>query len=164
MPSRVLVAMRVKVTPERAFEAFTREIAAWWRPSGLFEFTPQDTGALRFEPGVGGRFLMGQSDGAEFEIGRIQRWDPPAELVFTWRQQSFTPQQCTTVSVRFEPMGDETRVTVEHAGWDGIPRPHAARHGLPLDVFQLRHAEWWQILLTALHARAKEGGDHPTTP
>jgi uncharacterized protein YndB with AHSA1/START domain len=156
MASRVLVAMRVKVTPERAFEAFTQEIAAWWRPSGLFQFTPQDTGALRFEPGVGGRFLIGQADGAEFEIGKIQRWDPPAELVFSWRQHSFTPEQSTTVSVRFEPIGGETRVTVEHSGWDGIPQKHAARHGFPLDRFQLRHAEWWQILLANFGARATE--------
>jgi len=155
MASRVLVAMRVRVTPERAFQAFTQEIAAWWRPSGLFEFTPQDTGALRFEPEVGGRFLIGQSDGSEFEIGRIQRWEPPSELVFSWRQQSFTPEQSTTVSVRFEAVGEETRVTVEHTGWDGIPQKHAARHGLPLNVFQLRHAEWWQRLLAAFHARAQ---------
>jgi uncharacterized protein YndB with AHSA1/START domain len=156
MPSRVLVAMRVRVTPERAFVAFTEEIAAWWRPSGLFQFTPKDTGALRFEPGVGGRFLIGQSDGAEFEIGRIQRWEPPSELVFSWRQHSFTAEQSTTVSVRFEPVGEETRVTVEHTGWDGIPQKHAARHGFALNVFQLRHAEWWQRLLAAFHARAQE--------
>jgi len=155
MASRVLVAMRVKVAPARAFAAFTEEIAAWWRPSGLFQFTPKDSGALRFEPGVGGRFLMGQSDGAEFEIGRISRWDPPTELVFSWRQHSFTPEQSTTVSVRFEPVGEETRVTVEHTGWDGITHRHAARHGFPLAAFQLRHAEWWQILLASLHARAK---------
>jgi len=161
MASRVLVAMRVKVTPERAFEAFTREIAAWWRPSGLFQFTPQDTGALRFEPGVGGRFLIGQADGAEFEIGKIQRWDPPAELAFSWRQHSFTPEQSTMVSVRFEPMGEETRVTVEHTGWDAIPQKHAARHGFPLDRFQLRHAEWWQLLLSAFQARALQGGRSP---
>ena len=156
MPSRVLVAMRVRVTPERAFTAFTQEIAAWWRPSGLFQFTPKDTRSLRFEPLVGGRFLIGLSDGTQFEIGRIVRWEPPSELVFSWRQQSFTAEQSTTVSVRFEPVGDETRVTVEHTGWDGIPQQHAARHGFALNVFQLRHAEWWQQLLAAFHARAQQ--------
>ena len=34
-------------------------------------------------------------------------------------------------------------------GWDAIPQRHAARHGFPLDVFQLRHAEWWQALLAS---------------
>jgi hypothetical protein len=29
----VLVALRVKATPERAFDVFTEEIALWWRRS-----------------------------------------------------------------------------------------------------------------------------------
>src|SRR5262245_23135305 len=111
--SRVLVALRVKTTPERAFEAFTREIGQWWRPNALFQFTAQDTHALRFEPGVGGRFLMTLRDGSDFEIGRVHTWEPAVELGFSWRQQSFAPEQSTHVRVRFEPVEGETRVTVE---------------------------------------------------
>lgn len=155
MPSRVLVAIRVKVTPERAFEAFTQEIGAWWRPNGLFSFTRRDTRALSFEPGLGGRLLMLQTTGEPFEIGRITRWDPPSRLAFSWRQESFSPEQDTEVRVSFDPVGDETRVTVEHLGWDGIPREHAARHRFPLDVFQLRLAEWWQMMLSSLVTRAQ---------
>lgn len=158
--SRVLVALRVKTTPERAFEAFTREIAAWWKPNVLFQFTPQDTRTLRFEPGVGGRFLMQLRDGTDFEIGRVFTWDPPVELGFSWRQHSFAPEQSTHVRVRFERVAgaeqEETRVTVEHTAWDTIPQQHAARHNFPLQVFQLRHAEWWQVLLAALARRAEE--------
>ena len=154
MPSRVLVAIRVRASRERAFEAFTREIAEWWRPNGLFSFTQQDTPSLTFEPGVGGRLLMLRGDGAEFEIGRIKTWNPPSELAFSWRQESFAPEQQTEVIVRFEAAGEETRVSVEHLGWDGIPREHVARHRFPLDVFQLRHAEWWQALLKAFQERA----------
>ena len=36
MSSRVLVSLRVKAPPERAFNAFVSEIGAWWRPSALF--------------------------------------------------------------------------------------------------------------------------------
>jgi uncharacterized protein YndB with AHSA1/START domain len=156
MPSRVLVAIRVRVSRERAFEAFTTEISEWWRPNMLFQFTEQDTGALSFEPGVGGRFLMLRSDGSKFEIGRITAWNPPSELAFSWRQQSFSADQKTEVLVRFEAAGDETRVTVEHFGWDAIPREHVARHRFPLDVFQLRHAEWWQSLLGRFQRRADQ--------
>jgi uncharacterized protein YndB with AHSA1/START domain len=152
--SRVLVALRLATTPERAFEAFTQEIAQWWRPNVLFQFTPQDTRELRFEPGVGGRFLMRLRDGSEFEIGRVHTWQPPAELAFSWRQQSFAPEQSTHVRVRFEAVDGQTRVTVEHTAWDTIPQRHAARHGFPLHVFQLRHAEWWQTLLAQLGQRA----------
>lgn len=157
MASRVLVAIRVRASRERAFEAFTSEIGEWWRPNGLFSFTQQDTRALAFEPGVGGRLLMLRSDGTEFEIGRIKTWNPPSELAFSWRQESFSPEQQTEVVVRFEAAGDETRVSVEHLGWDAIPREHVARHRFPLDVFQLRHAEWWQLLLAAFQKRAAQG-------
>jgi hypothetical protein len=51
------------------------------------------------------------------------------------------------VRVRFEAVGDETRVTVEHQGWDSIPQQHATRHGFPLSDFLQREAEWWQQLL-----------------
>ncbi len=157
MTSRVLVAVRVNATPERAFEAFTRDIAQWWKPAGLFSFTREDAGALAFEPGVGGRLTLALQSGGVFEVGKITVWQPPSELTFEWRQQSFAPEQKTEVCVRFEPLGDQTRVTVEHRGWDTIPRHHAARHGFPLPVFQLRHAEWWQLLLESL-GRVAEGG------
>jgi hypothetical protein len=49
-----------------------------------------------------------------------------------------------------EIIGGQTRVTVEHLGWDGIPQEHAARHGFPLGTFQLRFAQWWQVLLREL--------------
>jgi hypothetical protein len=29
----------------------------------------------------------------------------------------------------------ETRVTVEHRGWDSVPQEHVARHGFPDAVF-----------------------------
>ncbi len=147
MTSRVLVAVRVRATPDEAFEVFTRQIAAWWRPNELFAFTVGKRGRLAFEPGPSGRLVELYDDGSEFEIGRVRVWEPPDRLVFTWRQASFAPDQVTEVHVRFEAIEGETRVTVEHFGWDSIPREHAARHGFPLEPFQLRHAEWWQRLL-----------------
>ena len=48
------------------------------------------------------------------------------------------------------------RVTVEHLGWDAIPQNHAARHGFPLATFQLRFAEWWQVLMGDLAEVAAE--------
>jgi uncharacterized protein YndB with AHSA1/START domain len=149
----VLVAVRVKAKPARAFEAFTRDVALWWRPNGLFRFTPGAPGVVAFEPGEGGRFTETLANGEVFEIGRIRVWEPGARLVFSWRQASFRGDQETEVEVRFEPVGDETRVTVEHRGWDSVPAEHVARHGFPDAVFLRRHGEWWQVLLGALHVR-----------
>jgi hypothetical protein len=44
MKSSVLVALRVRASPERAFDAFTREIGEWWRPGPLFAITPHGDG------------------------------------------------------------------------------------------------------------------------
>jgi uncharacterized protein YndB with AHSA1/START domain len=147
--SKVLVSLRVKVTPERAFAAFVDDIGAWWRASPLFAFTPRDPGVLAFEPGEGGRLVTTLASGKVFEIGKIRAWAPPHRLVFGWRQASFAPDQDTEVEVRFEAVGDETRVTVEHTGWDSVPGAHVARHGFPNAVFLTRHGEWWQTLLAS---------------
>jgi uncharacterized protein YndB with AHSA1/START domain len=151
--SRILVSLRVAATPERAFAVFTREIGAWWKPNSLFRFTPRSPGVLAFEPGEGGRFTETLSNGDVFEIGRITLWEPGERLAFTWRQASFTPDQITHVEVRFEPVGDETRVTVEHRGWDTVPPEHVARHRFPDPIFLRRHGEWWQTLLSSFSRR-----------
>ncbi len=153
MTSRVFVALRVPAVPARAFEAFTREIASWWQPDPLFQITPQGDGELTFEPGVGGRLVTRLSNGETFEIGSISIWEPGKRLVFVWRQASFSPEQATEVEVRFEPVGDETRVSIEHRAWDTIPRRHAARHGFPDPVTLQRVADWWRASLATLHAR-----------
>jgi uncharacterized protein YndB with AHSA1/START domain len=140
----------VNATPARAFAAFTGEIGQWWRPNGLFQFSRGREGVLSFEPGAKGRLIETYADGTVFVIGEVRVWDPPRRLVVSWRQQSFAPDQSTELHVRFEQAGDQTRITVEHFGWDTIPQRHAARHGFPLPIFQLRFAEWWQVLLDKL--------------
>ncbi len=153
MNSCVLVSLRVGAAPKHAFEVFTREIGSWWRPNILFRFTSSAPGTLAFEPGPGGRFTETQPDGTVFEIGRVMVWEPGRRLVFTWRQDSFGPDQLTEVEVRFEPVGEETRVTVEHRGWDSIPQAHVARHGFPEGIFLQRAGEWWQSLLRSYQRR-----------
>ena len=150
MTAAVIVAIRVDASPLRAFQCFTGDIGAWWRPNPLFRLTPKGDGVLRFEPGEGGRLFTTLPDGSEFEIGRIEVWKPGEELALTWRQASFAPDQATHLSVRFEAVGDGARVTVEHRGWDTIPAEHAARHGFELMLFQRRQAEHWQVLLAGL--------------
>lgn len=148
MTSKVYVALRVKASPERAFSAFVGEIGAWWRPNGLFQTTPRAPGVLAFEAGEGGRLTETLESGKVFEIGRILVWEPPARLVFSWRQANFPPDLHTQVEVRFEAVGEETRVSVEHRGFDQVPEG-AARHRFPDEVLLMRLAEWWRALLTS---------------
>lgn len=149
MTSKVFVALRVKATPERAFDSFVREIGLWWKPNGLFQTTPRAPGLLAFEPEEGGRLTETLANGKVFEIGRILTWEPPSRLVFSWRQANFPPELTTEVEVKFEAVGDETRVSVAHRGFDQVPPDSVARHGFPDQVLLMRLAEWWRTLLAS---------------
>lgn len=153
MTSAVIVSLRVDASPARAFEAFTAEIGEWWQASPLFMLTPRGDGRLRFEPGEGGRLVTEWATGKVYEIGRISVWQPGERLVLSWRPANFRADQTTELEVRFEGVGEQTRITIEHRGWDGIPRDHAARHGFELMLFQRRAAEHWRALLKSLGGR-----------
>ena len=161
MSSKVVVALRVKAPPQRTFEVFTSEIAAWWRPNTLFQFTPRSPGIIGLEPGEGGRLTETLANGKIFEIGKIRLWDPPNRLIVGWRQATFTVQQNTEVEITFEAVGEETRVTVTHTGWDCVPQDHVARHGFPIGLFLRRHGEWWQAQLASISATVNKVRDMP---
>lgn len=151
MSSRVIVALRIKAAPLRVFEAFTVEIASWWRPNALFSFTPRSPGLMAFEERDGGRRLVERlPSGKVFEVGKVTVWVPGQRLVVGWRQATFAPDIDTEVEVRFEAVEDGTRVTVEHRGWDKVPAAHVARHSFPDALFLRRHGEWWRDLLAGL--------------
>jgi uncharacterized protein YndB with AHSA1/START domain len=155
--SRVVVSLRVATTPARAFEAFTQDIGIWWVDSDFFRFTPRSPGVMAFEApaasGEGGRLTETLPNGKVFEVGDIRVWAPGERLVVGWRQATFAPDHATEVEVRFEPVGKETRITVEHRGWDSVPQDHVARHGFALSKFQQRQGQHWQVLLTSLSSR-----------
>jgi uncharacterized protein YndB with AHSA1/START domain len=145
---RVLVATRVPCEPAEAFTRFTAEIGEWWQPNDLFQFSEGRTGTLAFESREGGRLIETYDDGTAFVVGVIRTWAPPRLLVLSWRYASFSPDLSTELHVIFEPTGPgQTRVTVEHYGWEAIPSDHASRHNFPVATFQLRFAEWWRSLL-----------------
>lgn len=151
MSSKILVALRIAAPPETVFDAFTKDIALWWRPNSLFSFTPRSPGVMAFEDG---RLVERLASGKVFEVGQVRAWERGARLVFGWRQAAFTPEMDTEVEVRFEAVEEGTRVTVEHRGWDSVPAPHVARHGFPDPLFLQRHGEWWRTLLAGLAGRA----------
>ena len=153
MSAAVIVALRVAASPDAAFAAFTGAIGCWWTGHPLFPLSPKGDGTLRFDPeGPGGRLVTRFDDGEEWEIGPVRHWLPGERLAFGWRIPSFAPDQATEVEVRFEPVGAETRVTVEHRGWDAIPQKHVARHGFELMLFQRRLGEYWRGLLKGMEA------------
>jgi hypothetical protein len=109
---------------------------------------------MRFEAGVGGRFLEVYDEATEdhFEIGRVLVWEPASRLVFRWRGQSFEPGQTTEVDVRFEAVEAGTRIVLEHRGFEGLPADHPVRHGLEGPAFTQMIGLWWADLLVAARA------------
>lgn len=103
------VEIEVDVEPATAFDVFTRDIAAWWRRDRSLW---QDTGELRFEPGVGGRLLL-----RDTEVGRISAWEPGPRLAFSYGPPGGDPDDRTDVEVRFEAIEHGTRVVLRHGGW-----------------------------------------------
>jgi uncharacterized protein YndB with AHSA1/START domain len=159
MTSRVVVSLRIAASPQRAFAAFTEEIGEWWVDEGFFKLTPRSPGVMAFEPPsdqAAGRLVERLDSGKVFEVGQVSVWAPGEKLVVGWRQATFGPEHATEVEVRFEPIGEigeETRVTVEHRGWDSVPEGHVARHRHPLEVFLKRQGENWRDQLAALADR-----------
>lgn len=157
-PPRVVVTARVEVDPARAFALFTEDVDAWWKQGPAYRVHAERPSRMRFEPGVGGRFLeQYDTSGADvFEHGRVRVWDPPRRLVFELTGRDFRPGEVTQVEVRFEPEGAATRVTVEHHGWEHFPAEHPVRHGLDAGTFAEWMRGWWDELLAELSRGAAQ--------
>ena len=97
-----------------------------------FNSRPEVPGVLSFEPGEGGR---SHRDPGQRQGVRNRQGDGLGAAGTIWpstgARRPSRPGQTTRVDVRFEAVGEETRVTVEHTGWDSVPAAHVARHRLP---------------------------------
>jgi uncharacterized protein YndB with AHSA1/START domain len=146
----VRVETTVACSPERAFEAFTRETDLWWRRGKRFRVAD---GRVEITPGVGGE-LVERTAKRSFITGKVLVWEPGARLVLEWRNVNFAASERTEVEVRFEATASgNCKVTLEHRGWNGIRPDHPARHGLTGRDFNSFIGGWWGALLTSLRER-----------
>jgi uncharacterized protein YndB with AHSA1/START domain len=147
----------VAVAPDDAFEVFTDEIDLWWRRSIRFRVGGGKQSELCFVRDGQERRLVEHYANGTHVIGKVLAWEPGKRVVFEWRLRNFAPDEVTEVEVRFEPMGEGTKVTLEHRGWDEIRGDHPARHGLHGHAFSAMIGTHWSELLTAmrLFVRAK---------
>jgi hypothetical protein len=125
---RVTATVDVNVDAETAFKIFTDDIDLWWERGPHNFYDARRAIAMRFEPGVGGRYLEVYDDatGDALEIGRITVWEPGRRLV--WR----CSLDDTEVDIRFEGGAGRTRVLLEqrlvaggtkanfYTGWNNI--------------------------------------------
>jgi uncharacterized protein YndB with AHSA1/START domain len=156
---KAVVTVMVAVEPAVAFAVFTEEIDLWWRRGPGYRIGGNSPGVMTFEPRAGGRlFEAYETDAGQRvrEIGTVLAWEPPARLVFEWRNANFAPSERTEVEVRFEPARRGTRVTVEHRGWAALRPDHPARHGLGAPAFVASIGTWWGELMTSMRAHARD--------
>jgi uncharacterized protein YndB with AHSA1/START domain len=125
------LTVRESVTVDRgmedAFRLFTDGIGEWWPLKGSpFSYGGDRADKIFLEAKPGGRFYERFTDGEEFEVGRVVACEPPKRIVFTWKDPSWKAP--TEVEVRFSPAGSQTRVDLEHRGFEaaGVPAEEAA--------------------------------------
>jgi uncharacterized protein YndB with AHSA1/START domain len=91
-----------------AFKVFTQMIDAWWPRTHR-----RTQGAkLIMQQTVGGSLLERAPDGAEWQIGAITSFQPPALLEFDWFPGS--PNAPTHVQVTFSQQGAQTIIAITH--------------------------------------------------
>jgi uncharacterized protein YndB with AHSA1/START domain len=149
---RARVTVFVAVSPEDAFEVFTREIDLWWKHGPKYRIAGRRRGKLYFEPGLGGRLFetFELSAGSRtIEVGTVTSWNPPERISLEWRGVNFKPGEKTFVDVEFQPSQEGTLVTVSHHGWSALPDDHPVRHGEVGAAFSRRIGLWWGELMTS---------------
>ena len=138
----------VEASRERAFDFFTRHMAAWWSPSHSIGQRPFAT--IVVEPREGGRWCEVDDAGVECRWGSVLAWQPPERLLLRWQldgRWSYDPDLLTEVEVRFEAVGPTTtRVVLEHRGLEAYGDDAAEVRD------QLDAAGGWRGLLERLAA------------
>lgn len=115
-PAAIAKTIDVRASPERAFDVFAARMGEWWhKEHSIAQGTTQKD--VIVEPRAGGRWYELGADGSEHPWGHVIAYDPPRRLLLAWqldRDFTFDPDLVTEVEVRFEPIGDGTRVHFEH--------------------------------------------------
>ena len=144
---RVVVSTFVQLTPNDAFEIFTRDIDLWWKRSPRYRRMPGQTGKLSFE-GAPPKRLVETDRATTHVIGRVLAWEIGKRLAFEWSGGEISQRDQTAVEVRFEAHREGTRVTLEHRGLGTLPTKHPARRGFTGEAFEAMFGYFWADLVT----------------
>jgi uncharacterized protein YndB with AHSA1/START domain len=153
MDDTARVSVMVAVPPPVAFEIFTHDIDRWWRRGIKFRHAGARRGFIRLEPHIGGRLfesIDGERGPHVFEVGRVNVWDPPRALAFSWRNANFAPEEHSAVEISFSATAHGTLVSVTHRGLAALRPDHPARHGLHGAPFNRMIGLWWGEQMASL--------------
>ncbi len=117
----------VAASIDSAFATFTERIEEWW-PLASYSVGQERAEAAFLEGRVGGRVYERMQGGEEAHWAEVLAWEPPHRLVLAWRPNPAAAAP-TEVEVRFAATGpDETRVELEHRGWERLGAEAAEAH------------------------------------
>jgi uncharacterized protein YndB with AHSA1/START domain len=113
--------VRVKASPQTAFEVFTAGIDRWWPKTHDIGTAPLRESVI--EPFVGGRWYSKHADGTEAVIGHVLVWQPAERFACTWEigadwKSDARVAFASEVEVRFVAESDGTRVELEHRNFE----------------------------------------------
>ena len=103
---------------DEAFKLFTEGMASWW-PVEKYSIGEERVKDVRFEPKAGGRVVEIWDDGTEHFWAEILEYEAPTRFVLAWKPNPERPAP-TEIEVRFVAEGSETRVELEHRGWERL--------------------------------------------
>lgn len=136
----VIKTRTVALSPQQAFELFTRRMGEWW-PVATHSIAGERVAELRFEEHVGGRLFEVRDDGTEYSWGEVLAWDPPHRFVLSWHP-TLEPTAASTLEVRFEPAAaGGTELRLEHRGWEEF--------GADGEALRSQYEPGWDFVLRA---------------
>jgi len=98
----IRASVDVKLDSGTAFQEFVEELSVALSHRGM-----------QFEPESGGRITEGG-----VEIGRVLSWQPGERIALEWHPAGWQPDATTKVELRFDPVQNGTRITLEHENLD----------------------------------------------
>jgi uncharacterized protein YndB with AHSA1/START domain len=146
-------SVMVNTTQAEAFRIFTEDFDSWWPRSHHIGKSPMRRAVI--ESKAGGRCYTEQEDGTDCPWGTVTEWEPPHRFVMAWQITNEWGYQTdlsksSEVEVRFTPVGDQTRVDLEHRNFERMgPGGAAMRTGVDGEM-------GWGELLKMFAARVEQ--------
>jgi DNA-binding transcriptional ArsR family regulator/uncharacterized protein YndB with AHSA1/START domain len=156
MTDPVVKTVTLPVSPARAFEMFTAEIAAWWPldSHSLSAGAGKVARHVAIDPRAGGAITETLHDGTTAPWGHVTDWAPGLRLGIAWHVGR-PATEATSIAITFLAVDAGTRVTLVHSGWEVL--------GDAAGTVRNGYQTGWDRVLCTCFADAARPQEAPTT-